>query len=119
MTKPPRHPLARPSGVPPRAQPAAVPAKPVAKPPGSGSAKAAGAAKLPMTSRPDEKPHLTLAQLVKIRGHALTGGQAKHRVRDGGILVDGSEELRPGRKLFGGETVVIDGEAIRVELSDD
>jgi len=46
----------------------------------------------------------------------LTGGQAKHRVRDGGITVDGSEELRPGRKLFGGETVVIDGDTVRVEL---
>lgn len=114
MTKPPRHPLARPSAANPRGHRPAIPTKPAAKP-----AASADATKLPVTSRPDEKPHLTLAQLVKIRGHALTGGQAKHRVRDGGITVDGSEELRPGRKLFGGETVIIDGDAIRVELDQD
>lgn len=116
MTKPPRHPLARPSASPARAgspKPVVKPSPKAAPTPG-----APGVAKVPNTARTDEKPHLTLAQLVKIRGHALTGGQAKHRVREGGITVDGSEEIRPGRKLFGGETVVIDGDAIRVELGD-
>jgi ribosome-associated protein len=63
----------------------------------------------------NERPHLTLAQFLKVQGLAETGGQAKHRVREGGITVDGVAEDRPGRKLFGGEVVVVDGEEYRVE----
>lgn len=65
-----------------------------------------------------ERSHITLSDLVKIQGFATTGGQAKQRVRDGGILVDGVEEVRPGRKLFGGETVTIDGEKFGVALGE-
>jgi len=65
-----------------------------------------------------ERPHITLSDLVKIQGFATTGGQAKQRVRDGGIQVDGVEEVRPGRKLFGGETVTIEGEKFGVSLGE-
>ncbi|MFO0842078.1 MAG: RNA-binding S4 domain-containing protein [Gemmataceae bacterium] len=42
---------------------------------------------------------ITLAQAVKAVGLADTGGQAKVRVREGDILVNGELEARPGRKL--------------------
>jgi ribosome-associated protein len=48
-------------------------------------------------------PHITLAQAVKLAGLAGSGGQAKHLVRQGGLLVNGVVETRPGRKLFPGD----------------
>jgi ribosome-associated protein len=48
-------------------------------------------------------PHITLAQAVKVAGLAGSGGQAKHLVRQGNLLVNGVVETRPGRKLFAGD----------------
>lgn len=64
----------------------------------------------------NERPHLTLAQFLKIHDLVGSGGQAKHRVRVGDITVDGVAENRPGRKLYGGERVVVDGEERIVEV---
>jgi ribosome-associated protein len=46
---------------------------------------------------------ITLAQAVKTVGLANTGGQAKILVREGGFLVNGEPENRPGRKLRAGD----------------
>ena len=54
--------------------------------------------------------HLTLAQAVKAAGLATTGGQAKHLVREGKILVNGAVESRPGRKLSEGDRFNLPGE---------
>ena len=54
--------------------------------------------------------HLTLAQAVKAAGWASTGGQAKHLVREGKILVNGAVENRPGRKLIAGDRFNLVGE---------
>lgn len=43
--------------------------------------------------------YITLAQAVKAVGLADTGGQAKVRVREGDLRVNGEPETRPGRKL--------------------
>jgi ribosome-associated protein len=60
-----------------------------------------------MTDQPNTFPlrgdHITLAQAVKVVGLASTGGQAKIMVRDGGLLVNGEPESRPGRKLRAGD----------------
>ena len=53
--------------------------------------------------------YVTLAQAVKIAGLADTGGQAKMLVRDGGVLVNGVEEVRPARKLRAGDRFKIAG----------
>lgn len=63
------------------------------------------------------KPYITLAQLVKKLDLAPTGGAAKHLVRAGGITVNGETEERPGRKLHQGDTVVVDGKSVTVELA--
>jgi ribosome-associated protein len=47
--------------------------------------------------------HITLVQAVKVVGLAESGGQAKRLVREGGILVNGVAEPRPGRKLVAGD----------------
>jgi ribosome-associated protein len=54
--------------------------------------------------------HITLAQAVKAVGIAGSGGEAKHLVREGRCLVNGSPENRPGRKLFQGDHFSAGGE---------
>jgi ribosome-associated protein len=46
---------------------------------------------------------ITLAHALKAVGLANTGGQAKMIVRDGGVMVNGLPETRPGRKLRAGD----------------
>ena len=53
--------------------------------------------------------HITLAQALKAAGLAGTGGQAKHRVRAGGVTVNGVPETQPGRKLRAGDRFGIAG----------
>jgi ribosome-associated protein len=54
--------------------------------------------------------HLTLAQAVKAAGLATTGGQAKHLIREGKVLVNDMVEVRPGRKLVAGDRFNLAGE---------
>lgn len=48
--------------------------------------------------------HITLAQAAKVVGMADSGGQAKIRIREGEVRVNGEIERRPGRKLRAGDT---------------
>jgi ribosome-associated protein len=56
-----------------------------------------------MTSFSLQGDHITLAQAVKAVGLAGSGGQAKHLVRSGLVLVNGVVEKQPGRKLYPGD----------------
>jgi ribosome-associated protein len=62
------------------------------------------------------QPYITLAQLLKHHDLVESGGEAKHRVRAGGIQVNGSEEVRPGRKLHTGDRVLVDGRELTVTV---
>jgi ribosome-associated protein len=64
------------------------------------------------------RPYITLAQFLKKLALVGTGGAAKHRVRAGGILVAGVEELRPGRKLHAGDVVTVEGKEHKVEVAE-
>jgi ribosome-associated protein len=56
-----------------------------------------------MTSLQLTGDYITLAQAVKAVGLAGTGGQAKHLVRSGSIVVNAVVEVQPGRKLYPGD----------------
>lgn len=62
------------------------------------------------------RPYITLVQFLKTIDAVGTGGAGKHTVRAGGILVNGVEDLRPGRKLHEGDTVAVAGKAHTVHL---
>lgn len=55
------------------------------------------------------RPYITLVQFLKSIAAVDTGGAGKHFVRAGGILVNGVEDLRPGRKLHTGDVVKVAG----------
>lgn len=52
--------------------------------------------------------YITLDALLKAVGAADSGAQAKHRIAEGEVTVDGIVETRKTRMLRGGETVVVD-----------
>jgi ribosome-associated protein YbcJ (S4-like RNA binding protein) len=52
---------------------------------------------------------ITLAQALKAAGIAVTGGQAKHQIREGTIAVNGLIERRPGAKLVAGDRIQTNG----------
>ena len=62
--------------------------------------------------------YITLDALMKAAGVASTGGEAKARILEGEVRVDGAVETRRGRKLRGGELVKVAGRAIRVVAAD-
>jgi ribosome-associated protein YbcJ (S4-like RNA binding protein) len=62
------------------------------------------------------QPYITLVQFLKMHQLVDTGGMGKQVVRDGGILVNNSEELRPGRKLHNGDSVTVKGKKYAVKV---
>lgn len=58
--------------------------------------------------------YIPLCDLLKYCGVADTGGQAKHFIAEGNVLVDGEVELRKTCKIRDGQVVTGDGFEIRV-----
>ena len=50
---------------------------------------------------------MKLDQFLKWQGMVSTGGEAKHLINTGQVLVNGSVELRRGRKLCPGDIVCL------------
>ncbi|MBV7329359.1 RNA-binding S4 domain-containing protein [Chloroflexi bacterium TSY] len=59
---------------------------------------------------------IKLDQFLKLAGLVDTGGQAKHLIRTGLIMVNNEIETRRGRKLRDGDVVSVDGEELVVEI---
>jgi ribosome-associated protein len=53
---------------------------------------------------------IKLDQFLKLTGAARTGGQAKLMIQGGQVVVNGEIETRRGRKLVGGDRVLVSGE---------
>ena len=63
---------------------------------------------------------MKLDQFLKWSGAVATGGEAKLRIQAGDVRVQGQVETRRGRRLGGGERVLIDGHELVVPpLADD
>lgn len=49
--------------------------------------------------------YITLQQFMKLSGIVSTGGEAKLRIKEMDIVVNGEKENRRGRKLYPGDKV--------------
>ena len=58
--------------------------------------------------------YIKLGQALKAAGLVSSGIEAKIVITEGEVLVNGEQELRRGRKLYDGDTVLFQGEEIKV-----
>lgn len=61
---------------------------------------------------------IKLAQFLKWLGVVQTGGEAKIRIQNGEVTVNGAIETRRGRQLVPGDEIGLDGRIYRVESDD-
>lgn len=66
-----------------------------------------------MTDKPMEET-IKLDQFLKLAHVVESGGQAKQIIQAGLVFVNGSIEMRRGRKLRAGDVVVVDDEELVV-----
>jgi len=59
--------------------------------------------------------YITLNNLLKAGGVIPTGGMAKMFLQENAVLVNGESENRRGRKLYPGDTVLINGSAFIID----
>jgi ribosome-associated protein len=62
-----------------------------------------------------DTPFIKLDSFLKAINVVSSGGEAKHLISTGEVLVNGAIETRRGRKLFPGDQVEIGGETYPVE----
>ncbi|MDJ0688662.1 MAG: RNA-binding S4 domain-containing protein [Xenococcaceae cyanobacterium MO_188.B32] len=62
------------------------------------------------------QPFIKLDQFLKWQGIVQTGGEAKLRIKNGEVLVNGKVETRRGKKLIEGDRVKIEGKTYEVKL---
>jgi ribosome-associated protein len=63
--------------------------------------------------------YIKLDQFLKLAGVVETGGEAKHLILSGQVIVNGSIETRRGRKLYHRDVVTIDEEEMVVQVEPD
>ncbi|MEE9333815.1 MAG: RNA-binding S4 domain-containing protein [Granulosicoccaceae bacterium] len=78
-----------------------------------------------MTSNEDLAQHLTLREepvelykILKFGGFASSGAEAKIRISEGDVRVNGEVETRKRRKMLAGDDIVIDGNLLMLKLED-
>lgn len=59
--------------------------------------------------------HIALCDLLKVTGHAPSGGAAKALIADGAVQVDGEVEFRKTAKIRAGQRIWLFGEEIFVK----
>ncbi|AMC92432.1 hypothetical protein AOC36_00015 [Erysipelothrix larvae] len=64
-------------------------------------------------------PFITLGQFLKVQEYVSSGGEAKHRIHEFDITVNGEKENRRGRKLYSGDVVTIDGNVHDLTFEDE
>ena len=82
----------------------------------ASAVKGASPADAKITLDGEGRPYISLVQFLKTLAVVGTGGAGKHAIRAGGILVNGVEDLRPGRKLHAGDVISIGDEKHSVVL---
>ena len=58
--------------------------------------------------------YIKLGQALKAAGLVSSGVEAKIVIQDGLVSVDGEIDTRRGKKLYGGEVIELDGQAVKI-----
>ncbi len=69
-------------------------------------------------SKPEEET-IELDQFLKLAEVTQSGGQAKHLIQSGGVLLNGVVETRRGKKLRPGDRIFVGGEEYIVGSDSD
>jgi ribosome-associated protein len=64
----------------------------------------------------DETPTIRLDQFLKLTGLVKSGGEAKHLIQGGQVLLNGQVETRRSKKLHAGDVVALGDYEALVEL---
>ena len=64
-------------------------------------------------------PFIKLDRFLKWQGVVQTGGEAKVRIQEGEVIVNGKIETRRGKKLVSGDRVIIDNKTYTVDLEKE
>ncbi len=59
---------------------------------------------------------IELCQFIKFGGLAESGGAAKQLVAEGGVLVNGTVEMRKRKQLLAGDKITVGGQTIVVRV---
>lgn len=74
----------------------------------------------PASDGADDRPTvIRLGQFLKWSGLAASGGEAKARIADGDVRVNGAVETRRRRQLKNGDEVEVDGARVVVDVPED
>ena len=65
------------------------------------------------------REYIELQQALKVANFVETGGEAKHRIQGGEVMVNGEVETRRRRKLYPGDVVVVDDEEFHIEWEEE
>lgn len=66
---------------------------------------------------PSAEPFIKLSQFLKLNDLVQSGGEAKHLIQAGYVLVNNEVEVRRGRKLYAGDQVTFDGQTYAVTIA--
>lgn len=78
-----------------------------------------GKARQGVTVSEEERATIRLDQFMKYVGMVGTGGEAKHLIQGGEVLVNGETETRRSRKLHNGDRVTFAGRTEVVTLDEE
>jgi ribosome-associated protein len=67
----------------------------------------------------EEKPTIRLDQFMKLVGLVRSGGEAKHLIQGGEVLVNGEVETRRSKKLRSGDVVQLGDYEATVEIAEE
>jgi len=62
--------------------------------------------------------YIKLDQFLKLAQVVQSGGEAKHLILNGIVMVNDEVETRRGRKLYHGDVVVVDEEELVVQIEE-
>lgn len=73
----------------------------------------------PLKTAEEPVETIKLDQFLKLAHIVQSGGEAKHVIKLGFVMVNGEVEKRRGRKLRDGDVVEVEGDQLVVQITDD